>query len=118
MSVLDALGEPVVRALGVTGQSHTFRLAPKTYAVRATTTAPEPLFGSLKAPVELYQDRTETIGLRPSGDPAWRPGRGRAGRPRGHRRAGRDQRPGTIAIHSLDPLAVAEIRDEAGRVVA
>ena len=65
VSVLDAVGEPVVRALGVTGQSQTFRLAPKTYAVRATTTAPEELFGSLKAPVELYQDRTETIGLRP-----------------------------------------------------
>lgn len=118
VSVLDALGEPVVRALGVTGQSQIFRLAPKTYAVRATTTAPEPLFGSLKAPVELYQDRTEKIGLRPRATPPDGQVVAERVRPEDIAAAGRDQRPGTIAIRSLDPLAVAEIRDEAGRVVS
>jgi hypothetical protein len=118
VSVLDAVGEPVVRALGVTGQSQTFQLAPKTYAVRATTTAPEALFGSLKAPVELYQDRTETIGLRPRADPPGGAAVAERVGPEDLAAAGRDQPPGTIAIRSLDPLAVAEVRDEAGRVVA
>ena len=118
VSVLDALGEPVVRAQGVTGQSQTFRLAPKTYAVRATTTAPEPLFGSLKAPVELYQDRTEKIGLRSRATlPGGRVVAERVG-PEDITEQGQEQRPGTIVICSPDPLAVAEIRDEADRVVA
>jgi hypothetical protein len=118
VSVLDAVGEPVVRALGVTGQSQTFRLAPKTYAVRATTTAPEELFGSLKAPVELYQDRTETIGLRPRAAPPDGPVVAERVGPEDLAVAGREQPPGTIAVRSLDPLAVAEVRDEAGRIVA
>jgi hypothetical protein len=118
VSVLDAVGEPVVRALGVTGESQTFRLAPKTYAVRATTTKPEALFGSLKAPVELYENRTEKLALQPPPTP---PGgqvvAERLG-PEDIAAAGQDQPPGTIAIRSPDPLAVAEITDEAGRVVA
>jgi Caspase domain len=118
VSVLDAVGEPVVRALGVTGQSQTFELAPKTYAVRATTTAPEALFGSLKAPVELYQDRTETIGLRPRTNPPGGAAVAERVGPEDLAAAGREQPPGTIAVRSLDPLAVAEVRDEAGRVVA
>jgi Caspase domain len=119
VSVLDAIGEPVVRALGVTGQSYTFQLAPKTYAVRATTTKPARLFGSLKAPVELYQNRTKTtMELRPSTTPRGGPVVAERVGPEEIASSGQDQRPGTIAIHSLDPLAVAEIRDEAGRVVA
>ena len=118
VSVLDAVGEPVVRALGVTGQSQTFRLAPKTYAVRATTTAPEELFGSLKAPVELYQGRTETIGLRPRAAPPDGPVVAERVGPEDLAVAGREQPPGTIAVRSPDPLAVAEVRDEAGRIVA
>jgi Caspase domain len=118
VSVLDAVGEQVVRALGVTGQSQTFRLAPKTYAVRATTTAPEELFGSLKAPVELYQDRTETIGLRPRAAPPDGPVVAERVGPEDLAMAGREQPKGTIAVRSLDPLAVAEVRDEAGRIVA
>jgi Caspase domain len=118
VSVLDAIGEPVVRALGVTGQSQTFQLAPKTYAVRATTTAPEALFGSLKAPIELYQDRTETIGLRPrAAPPSGAEVAERVG-PEDLAVAGQEQPPGMIAVRSPDPLAVAEIRDEAGRVMA
>ena len=118
VSVLDAVGEPVVRALGVTGQSQTFRLAPKTYAVRATTTAPEELFGSLKAPVELYQDRTETIGLRSRAAPPDGPVVAERVGPEDLAVAGREQPPGTISVRSPDPLAVAEVRDEAGRIVA
>jgi hypothetical protein len=118
VSVLDAIGEPVVRALGVTGQSQTFQLAPKTYAVRATTTAPKPLFGFLKAPVELYQDRTVPIGLRPREAPPDAAAVAEPVGPEDLAAAGRDQPMGTIAIRSLDPLAVAEVRDEAGRVVA
>jgi caspase domain-containing protein len=118
VSVLDAVGEPVVRALGVTGTSQTFQLAPKTYAVRATTTAPEALVGSLKAPIDLYWDRTEEIGLRPRAAPPGGPVVAERLGPEDIAMAGREQPPGTIAISSPDPLAVAEIRDEAGRVVA
>lgn len=118
VSVIDAVGQPVVRALGVTGQSQTFQLAPKTYAIRATTTAPEELIGSLKAPVELYQNRTESIGLRPR--PASPDGPAVTERvvPEDLAVVGQHQPPGVIAISSLDPLAMAEIRDEAGRIVA
>jgi hypothetical protein len=118
VSVLDAVGEPVVRALGVTGTSQTFQLAPKTYAVRATTTAPEALVGSLKAPIDLYWDRTEEIGLRQRAAPPGSPVVAERLGPEDIAMAGREQPPGTIAISSPDPLAVAEIRDEAGRVVA
>jgi Caspase domain len=118
VSVLDALGEPVVRALGVTGKSQTFQLPPKTYAVRATTTAPAALFGALKAPIELYRDRTERIGLRPRATPPGAPVVAEPLGPEDIALAGREQPPGTIAISSHDPLAVAEIMDEAGRVVA
>lgn len=118
VSVLDAIGEPVASALRVTGESHTFPLPPKTYAVRATTTAPKALFGSLKAPIELYQDRIVPIQLQP---PATPPTDQVVTEPLGPddiAAAGREQPPGSICIRSLDPLAVAEIVDEAGRVVA
>jgi hypothetical protein len=117
VSVLDAIGQPVVQALGVTGQSYTFQLAPKTYAVRATTTAPAELVGSLKAPVELYQDSTVPMRLRPRVTPPGGPVVAERLSPEDITEHGQEQGPGTIAIRSLDPLAVAEIRDEAGRVV-
>ncbi|MDQ3874005.1 MAG: caspase family protein, partial [Actinomycetota bacterium] len=69
VSVLDAIGEPVVSALKVTGTSHTFALPPKTYAVRALTTTPVERVGSLTAPVELYESCTETIELLPREPP-------------------------------------------------
>lgn len=99
VSVLDALGEPVASVLGVTGESQKFRLAPKTYAVRAT--APKGLIGSVRAPIELYHAHTTRIELRPQDAP-----------PDEHSTTG------TIAVESADPLSVAEIVDEAGRVVA
>jgi caspase domain-containing protein len=119
VSVLDALGEPVASALGVTGESQRFQLAPKTYAVRVTTTAPKELFGSLKAPIELYGNRTEKIALRPretqptagqSATEQIEPEEMGAGRPQ--------ETDGSIAIESGDVLTVAEIVDETGRVVA
>jgi len=118
VSVLDAIGEPVASALRVTGDSQTFLLSPKTYAVRATTTSPKPLFGSLKAPIELYEDRAVQIQLEPR--VTSRRGKVITERlgPEDIATAGRKQPPGMISIQSLDPLAVAEIVDETGRVVA
>ena len=54
MSVLDAVGQPVVSALGVgTGASQTFTLPPKTYAVRRSRA--DKRVGVLRAPIELYE---------------------------------------------------------------
>jgi len=112
VSVLDAIGSPVASALKVTGGSYTFELQPKTYAVRATTTAPEELVGSLKAPIDLYRECTATIPLHPSsGDGTEQLGADEIAA------AGQEEPAGKITIESTDPLAVAEIRDEAGQVV-
>jgi hypothetical protein len=115
VSVLDALGEPVASALKLTDTSVTFTLPPKTYAVRATTL--DERIGFLKAPIELYEPLTKNVPLRPRESPR----AGEVSEPLGPEeieRAGREEPPGVIEIHSRDPLAVAEIRDEAGRVVA
>jgi hypothetical protein len=117
VSVLDAIGEPIASALKVTGTSHTFRLPPKTYAVRATTTTPEDRVGSLHAPIELYEDRTAEIELRPRVAPRPDDTSGPLGA-EDVAAGGREEPSGTIAILSPDPLALAEIRDETGRVVA
>lgn len=124
VTVLDALGAPVASALGVTGESQTFLLAPKTYAVQATTTTPKGLSGSLKAPIELYQDRTETIELRPQGaKPEGRPVTQPEGsvtemiEPDEAAQDGPRETNGAISIESEDRLTMAEIVDEAGRVV-
>ena len=118
VTVLDALGEPVASVLGVTGESQRFELAPKTYAVRVTTTEPKDLFGSLKAPIELYQDRKEKVELRPrDSQPGPNSTTERVG-PDDIAAADQPQTPGTISIESADALAVAEIVDEAGKVVA
>ncbi len=118
VSVLDAIGEPIASALKVTGESQTFPLAPRTYAVRAITTAPTALFGSVKAPIELYRDRTVPIQLQPPGTPPTGDEVTERVGPEDIAAAGREQPPGSISIGSLDPLAVAEIVDEAGRLVA
>jgi hypothetical protein len=113
VSVLDAVGSPVASALKVSGESHTFELQPKTYAVRATTTEPEALVGALRAPVDLYRNCSVPVPLHPrSGDAAEPLG------PAEIAASGQPEPPGKIAIRSPDPLAVAEIRDEAGHVVA
>ena len=118
VSVLDALGEPVASVLGVTGQSQTFTLPPKTYAVRVTTTTPKDLFGSLKAPIELYRDQRETIELRPRDTGTDTHMVTEPVGPEEIADAGRPEPLGTISIESSDVLAVAEIVDEAGRAVA
>ena len=125
VTVLDALGAPVASALGVTGEIQAFQLPPKTYAVQATTTTPKGLSGSATAPIELYEDRPVTIELLPQGrKPAGRPSVHAETTPVTERiepdakaRDGDDSR-ATISIESEDPVAVAEIVDEAGRVRA
>lgn len=118
VSILDALGEPVASALGVTGESQRFQLAPKTYAVRAMTTTPKDLFGSLKAPIELYRNRRERIELRPRDAQPIRRSTTEPIEPDALSGAGQHETLGTISIESADALAVAEIVDETGRVVA
>ena len=106
ISVLDAVGNPVVSALRVTGSSARFTLPPRTYAVRALTPEPGSLVGTLRAPVDLYeQEAVVPLPLRSPSEPA------------AAAVNGREEPPGVIAIRSPDSLAVAEIRDEAGRVV-
>jgi hypothetical protein len=102
--VLDAIGVPVAREPRVTGPTSTFSLPPRTYAVRATSA--DGRIGRLSAPVELYEDEdderkpfTETI--------EWNKGDVET----------EGEGDGTIRITSSDPLAVADIRDETGRVV-
>jgi hypothetical protein len=97
VSVLDATGQPVASALQVTGPSRTFTLPPRTYALRAT--AADGRSGRLGGPVELYEDSTAPLPL--VEQPPETDGEG----------------DGTIEIRSPDPLAVADIRDETGRVV-
>jgi len=98
ISVLDAVGEPVVSAQRVTGKSVKFTLPPKTYAVRATTSAKHVFRPD--SPIELYDDATTKLKQVPEGA-----------------RAARSAAKGTIEVRSLDPLSVAEIRDEAGQPV-
>ncbi len=101
--VLDAVGQVVASADGVSDRCVKFTLPPKTYAVRATT--PDKRTGRLDSPIELYDDLAEEIELLPEGGP------------RARARAARGATRGTIEIRSLDPLGIAEIRDEAGQVV-
>ncbi|MFK4837155.1 caspase family protein [Microbacterium sp. ZW T2_14] len=126
VSVLDGLGAPVASALGVTGEVQAFQLPPKTYAVQATTTTPKGLSGSAMAPIELYEDRPVTIELLPGGKrPAGPSSPPPEGTPVVERiepdpatRDDHQQSGATISIESEDSLAVAEIVDEAGRVLA
>jgi hypothetical protein len=97
VSVLDATGQPVASALNVTGPSQTFTLPPRPYALRAI--AADGRSGRMGAPVELYEDSTAPLPL--VQQPPETEGEG----------------DGTIEIRSPDPLAVADIRDETGRVV-
>jgi hypothetical protein len=113
VSVLDAIGEPVVSALEVPGTSVTFQLPPKTYAARVI--APDKREGRVKAPIELYAELTEEIQLQAGAE-----GPGQVSEEIGPEElatAGQEAPPGTIAIRSRDPLGTAEIRDEAGQVV-
>ena len=114
VSVLDALGESVASARGATGESLRFQLAPKTYALQATTTSRRDLFGAPTAPIELYRKHTETIKLRPRGIPSKEHSNSETiGAATGQRAS-----VGSISIESPDKLAVAEILDETGRVVS
>jgi Caspase domain len=111
VSVLDAVGEPVVSALKVTGTSQKFTLPPKTYAVRATTR--DERVGRLDAPIELYEPIRKGIALRPRESPAGEVSE-RVGV--GEEAAGSATGPGLIVVQPADPLTVTELRDEAGNV--
>lgn len=113
VSVLDAIGDPVVSALRLPGTSITFSLAPKTYAARVST--PDQRVGRVKAPIDLYEALTSLIELGPDEAGVGQPSEEVA--PDGVAVAGLEA-PGTIAIRSRDPLGTAEILDEAGQVVA
>jgi Caspase domain len=100
--VLDAIGRPVKRARNITGGSHTFTLPPRTYAARVTTVAGR--IGRLPVPIEVYENPPDPLPIE------WlEPGASEE-----------DDEPdadGMIEIRSPDPLAVADIRNETGRVV-
>jgi hypothetical protein len=100
VTVLDAIGGAVASALRVTGGSQRFTLPPRTYAARAT--GAEGRVGRLPVPVELYGDSTGYIEWLEPGETE---------------QVDEPYADGTIEIQSLDPLAVADIRDETGWVV-
>lgn len=104
VTVLDSIGTPVVRALRVPGdQPVTVKLPPGTYAARAV--APVERVGSVKAPIELYGDLPPVeIPLSSDGPPQAVPTPG--------------AQAGRIKLLSPDPLSIAEVSDESGRVMA
>jgi hypothetical protein len=100
VTVLDALGVAVANAVRVTGRFQEFKLPPRTYAARIRT--PDGRVGQFVSPFELYENcdppmidwlGTEEI------------------------ESDRSYAPGMITIRSPDPQAVADVRDETGRVV-
>jgi hypothetical protein len=98
VTVVDAIGVAVATAVRVTG-SQEFTLPPRTYAVRVE--ASDGRVGHLVPPIELYDESSRKIvwldGDEPEADDRYVPG--------------------TIMIQPPDPLAVADVRDETGRVV-
>lgn len=103
VTVLDAIGTPVLRALRVPGATVMVPLPPRTYAARVVTT--DGRIGSVKAPIDLYDAITDEIELRGNdGPPQAMPGPVA-------------QPLGTIKVLSHDPLSTAEIRDESGRII-
>jgi hypothetical protein len=98
VTVLDAIGVAVATAVRVTG-SQEFTLPPRTYTAKVETA--DGRVGHIVPPVELYDEASPKIVWLEEDElePADR------------------YSPGTITIQSLDPLAVADVRDETGRVV-
>ena len=98
VTVVDAIGVAVATAVQVSG-SQEFTLPPRTYAAKVRTTSGR--VGHLVPPVELYDKASPEIEWLDEDEPE------------------PDDRylPGTITIQSRDPLGVADVRDETGRVV-
>jgi Caspase domain len=104
VTVLDAIGTPVVLAVEVPRTTITVSLPPRTYAARVETQ--DRRIGTVRAPIELYDTLTDQIELRSDDGPAEAvPGPGAAA-------------PGTIELLSHDPLSTAEISDESGHMVS
>jgi Caspase domain len=98
VTVVDAIGVPVATAVGVTGTQE-FTLPPRTYGAKVETA--DGRVGRLVPPIELYTESSPEIVWLEEDEPE------------------PDDRymPGTISIRSPDPFAVADVRDETGRVV-
>jgi Caspase domain len=99
VTVFDAIGVAVANAVRVTRRVQEFTLPPRTYSVRLN--AADRRVGRIVPPViELYQASTPEIDWRDEDD------------------LDQDEAfaPGSITIRSPDPFAVADIRDETGRV--
>jgi hypothetical protein len=98
VTVLDAIGVAVADAVRVTGRFHEFTLPPRTYAARVTT--PDGRERYVVPPIELYDQRPPRVEWLEEDEPLPKD----------------PYAPGTITIESPDPLAVADVRDETGRV--
>lgn len=102
IEILDAVGDTVQIVEDATESPYTFMLLPRTYAVRAKGAADRR--GRLPFPVELYDDPGSDDVLAEidwSAADVNQEGEG----------------DGAIEIRCSDPLAVADIRDEAGHVI-
>ena len=98
VTVVDAVGVAVATAVRVRG-SQEFSLPPKTYAVKVE--ASDGRIGRVPSPIELYDESSREITWLDGDEPE----------------SGERYAPGTLTIQSPDPLAVADVRDETGRVV-
>jgi caspase domain-containing protein len=101
LEVFDAIGRSVATAKKITG-SYTVPLFPRTYAARARTAAGR--IGRLPVPVQLYDEDDQPKPIE------WL-------EPGAKEEPDQPDTDGTIKLRSRDPLAVAEIRDETGRVI-
>jgi Caspase domain len=97
VTVHDALGVAVATAARVTG-SQSFTLPPKTYAAKIETDHGR--VGRLIPPIELYDEASPRIVWSENDEPE----------------PENTYAEGKITIQSPDPLAVADVRDETGRV--
>jgi len=98
--VLDGLGNEIADLPRWAASAADFELPPRTYAVRAS--APEYDDARPIAPIELYAPWTEALVLR----------RARTSGPDG------GKQPATLVLRSRDELAVLELTDETGKLVA
>jgi len=104
--VLDGVGDVAGEQTQLTGLPVAFELPPKTYIVRAQ--APAYAEGRAEGPVELYEPIEETVKLapcEPSEAPPDAAGNGPAQAAR-------------FRAETSDPLAIVELLDEAGQLVA
>ncbi len=105
LSVLDATAGKVESESGLTASPHTLTLLPRTYAIDAKTATRR---GRLAIPIDLYDDDCDEELQRPVPEIKWREDEDEED----DLEAGEGD--AAIELRSQDPLAVAEITDEAG----